>query len=87
MPPNRSHTAVRASADDFDAALGRARDRAAARRTAAAAAATAAFRATVEARLKALEDELAEVKGRLNGLLFLIAGAVLVQVALRLLRL
>jgi hypothetical protein len=35
----------------------------------------------------ALEAELAEVKGRLNGLLFLLVGAVLVQIALRLLRL
>lgn len=87
MPPNRSHTAARATADELDEAIERARGRAAARREAAAAAATAAFRATVEARLKALEAELAEVKGRLNGLLFLLAGAVLVQIALRLLRL
>ncbi|HZQ35977.1 MAG TPA: hypothetical protein VFD32_08595 [Dehalococcoidia bacterium] len=87
MPPNRAHTADRVGAAEFDAALERARGRAAARREAAAAAATATFRATVEARLKALEAELAEVKGRLNGLLFLLAGAVLVQIALRLLRL
>jgi len=87
VPPSRSHTALRTNAGELDAALERAHDRAAARREAAAAAATAAFRATVEARLRALEAELAEVKGRLNGLLFLLAGAVLVQIALRLLRL
>jgi uncharacterized protein YceH (UPF0502 family) len=87
MPPNRAHASDRSAADELDAALERARGRAAARREAAAAAATATFRATVEARLKALEAELAEVKGRLNGLLFLLAGAVLVQIALRLLRL
>ena len=44
----------------------------------------AAFRASVEERLRALERELAEVKGRVNGLIFLIAGTVAAQVILRL---
>ena len=42
----------------------------------------AAFRATVEARLRALEAEMGEVKLRLNGLLFFIASTVLGQVLL-----
>ena len=45
----------------------------------------AAFRATVEQRLRSLESELSEVKTRLNGLLFFIAGTVIAQVLLRLL--
>ncbi|GEM_PF-1083514 len=87
MPPTRVRTSIHAAPAALDAAVERARTRAAARRETAAAAATAAFRAAVEERLKALEAELAEVKGRLNGLLFLLAGAVLAQIALRLLRL
>ena len=47
--------------------------------------AEAAFRATVEERLRSLESQLDEVKTRLNGLLFFIAGTVLAQVVLRLL--
>jgi hypothetical protein len=46
--------------------------------------AEATFRATVEARLRSLEEQLSEVKTRLNGLLFFIAGTVLAQVVLRL---
>ena len=57
-----------------------------ARRAASVAASTAAFRATVEERLRNLEAEVAEIKSRLNGLLFLAAGAVLTQVVLHLLR-
>ena len=68
-----------------DGLLARAGARTAVHRAAAAAAATAVFRTAVEERLKALEAEVAEIKGRLNGLLFLVAGAVLTQVALRLL--
>ena len=45
----------------------------------------AAFRATVEQRLRSLDSELSEVKTRLNGLLFFIAGTVIAQVLLRLL--
>lgn len=44
----------------------------------------AAFRAAVEERLHALERETAEVKGRVNSLMFLIAGTVVAQVILRL---
>ncbi len=47
-------------------------------------AAEAAFRALVEERLRNLEAQLAEVKTRLNGLLFFIAGTVITQVLLRL---
>ena len=44
----------------------------------------AAFRAVVEERLRNLEAEVTEVKGRINGLIFLIAGTVAAQVLLRL---
>ena len=44
----------------------------------------AEFRAAAEQRLRALEREVAEVKGRVNGLIFLVAGAVITQVVLRL---
>ena len=46
----------------------------------------AAFRAAVEERLRALEREMAEVKGRVNGLIFLIAGTVVAQIILRLIQ-
>ena len=42
------------------------------------------FRATVDLRLSNLERQLDEVKGRVNGLLFLLAGAVATQVILKL---
>jgi hypothetical protein len=45
----------------------------------------AAFRARVEERLRALEAELSELKTRINGLLFFIAGTVVAQLLLRLL--
>lgn len=45
----------------------------------------AAFRARVEERLRGLEAELAELKSRINGLLFFIAGTVMAQALLRLL--
>jgi hypothetical protein len=44
----------------------------------------AAFRAVVDERLRSLERQLDEVKGRVNGLIFLLAGAVATQVVLRL---
>ncbi len=44
-----------------------------------------AFRAVVEERLRSLERQLDEVKGRVNGLIFLLAGAVAAQFVLRLL--
>ena len=43
----------------------------------------AAFRARVEERLNNLEAQLAELKGRINGLLFMIAGTVVAQTLLR----
>ena len=45
----------------------------------------AEFRAAAEQRLRALEREVAEVKGRVNGLIFVVVGAVITQVVLRLL--
>ena len=44
----------------------------------------AAFRARVEERLRSLEAELAELRTRINGLLFFIAGTVVAQALLRL---
>jgi hypothetical protein len=43
-----------------------------------------AFRAVVADRLRSLERDLAEVRARVNGLLFVVAGAVATQVVLRL---
>ncbi len=44
----------------------------------------AEFRAATEQRLRSLEREVAEVKGRVNGLIFVVAGAVVTQVILKL---
>ncbi|MGH7620776.1 MAG: hypothetical protein ACREMU_00385 [Gemmatimonadaceae bacterium] len=44
----------------------------------------AAFRAVVAARLQTLERDVAEMRARINGLLFVVAGAVITQVVLRL---
>jgi hypothetical protein len=46
----------------------------------------AEFRAATEQRLRSLEREVGEVKGRVNGLIFVVAGAVLTQVILKLLQ-
>jgi len=43
----------------------------------------AAFRAAVELRLANLEREVGDLKGRLNGLIFVVLGAVITQVVLR----
>ncbi len=45
----------------------------------------AAFRARVDERLRSLESEIAEVKSRVNGLLFFIAATVMAQALLRVL--
>ena len=45
----------------------------------------ATFRAVMDERLRNLERQLDEVKGRVNGLIILLAGAVAVQFVLRLL--
>ncbi len=42
-----------------------------------------AFRAVAAERLRALERDLAEVRTRVNGLLFVVAGAVVTQILLR----
>jgi hypothetical protein len=42
-----------------------------------------AFRAVVAQRLQALERDVAELRTRINGLLFVVAGAVVTQVLLR----
>jgi hypothetical protein len=44
----------------------------------------AAFRARVEERLRNLETQFEELKGRINGLLFFITGTVIAQTLLRL---
>jgi hypothetical protein len=44
----------------------------------------AAFRASVEFRLGNLERDVSELKGRINGLIFVVVGAVITQVVLRL---
>ena len=46
----------------------------------------AEFRAVTEQRLRSLEREVAEVKGRVNGLIFVVTGAVVTQVVLKLLQ-
>jgi hypothetical protein len=43
-----------------------------------------AFRMLVAERLRALERDVAEVRARINGLLFVVAGAVVTQLVLRL---
>jgi hypothetical protein len=44
------------------------------------------FRAVVEERLSHLEQQLGEVKGRVNGLIFLVAGTALTQVIIKILQ-
>jgi hypothetical protein len=43
-----------------------------------------AFRVLVAERLRAVERDVAEVRARVNGLLFVVAGAVVTQLVLRL---
>jgi hypothetical protein len=43
----------------------------------------AAFRAMAIERLRAVERDVAEVKGRVNGLIFVVTGAVIAQLVLR----
>ena len=42
------------------------------------------FEVLIEARQRELEREMEEVKGRVNGLIFLVVGTALVQVVMRL---
>ncbi len=46
----------------------------------------AEFRVATEQRLRSLEREVGEVKGRVNGLIFVVTGAVVTQVVLKLLQ-
>lgn len=43
----------------------------------------AAFRTAIELRLRSLEREFADVKGRLNGLIFVVIGAVITQLVMK----
>lgn len=43
----------------------------------------AAFRADVEARMQGLERDIGDLKNRLNGLIFVVIGAVITQVVLK----
>lgn len=42
-----------------------------------------AFRAAVEVRMHNLERDIGELKGRLNGLIFVVIGAVITQLLLK----
>lgn len=42
-----------------------------------------AFRAAVEVRMHTLERDIGELKGRLNGLIFVVIGAVITQLLLK----
>ena len=44
------------------------------------------FRAVVEERLRHLEQQLDELKGRVNGLIFLVVGTVLTQVIIKIIQ-
>lgn len=44
----------------------------------------ATFRASVLERLRSVERDVGEVKGRVNGLIFVVLGAVITQVVVRL---
>ena len=46
---------------------------------------TAAFRAATGERLRNLEREMGDIKNRVNGLIFLVAGAVITQLLVRVL--
>lgn len=43
----------------------------------------AAFRAAIELRMRSLEREFGDVKARLNGLIFVVIGAVITQLVLK----
>jgi hypothetical protein len=45
-----------------------------------------AFRVRVEERLRNLEQQVSEIKGRINGLIFLVAGTALTQVIMKLMQ-
>jgi hypothetical protein len=43
----------------------------------------AAFRAAMQERMRGMEREVGELKGRVNGLIFLVGGTVITQVVLK----
>jgi hypothetical protein len=47
---------------------------------------TTAFEVAVDQRLRNLEARVEEVKGRINGLIFLLVGAVLLELVMRLVK-
>ncbi len=67
--------------DEFKEALGRLFARKA--RTKIEVSPESPFDVLLQERIASLEREVQEVKGRVNGLLFLVVGAVLVQVVVR----
>lgn len=44
---------------------------------------TVAFRTAVEQRLSGLERDVGELRGRINGLIFVVLGAVVTQIVLK----
>ncbi len=46
---------------------------------------TAAFRAATEERLRHVERDMGDIKNRVNGLIFLVAGTVITQLLMRVL--
>lgn len=46
---------------------------------------TAAFRAAIEERMRNLERDMGDIKNRVNGLIFLVAGTVITQLLVRVL--
>lgn len=52
-------------------------------RDAATQVSAAAFRASITTRISNLERDIGELKGRLNGLIFVVIGAVITQLVLK----
>ncbi|MCH7484445.1 MAG: hypothetical protein IIA90_04775 [Chloroflexi bacterium] len=46
---------------------------------------TAAFRAAIKERMRTVERDMGDIKNRVNGLIFLVAGAVITQLLVRVL--
>jgi hypothetical protein len=69
--------------DSLERAISRFRRSSAANGTKPIRQSAAAFRASVEFRLANLERDVSDVKGRINGLIFVVVGAVITQLVLR----
>jgi len=69
--------------DALERAIARFRPRPAPALDVAGRVSAAAFRAMTLERLRAVERDIAELKARVNGLIFVVAGAVLTQLVLR----